>query len=104
MPRPIPSLPQGGGNLPIKGFHGDKSANPYHALDRAIEPGVGPKATLATVKNPAVIVQQGSGRTLYLTPEAAVVLDSGGQAVAVWGAARHTPKTLDLLRAAGAIK
>lgn len=93
-----------GGGLPIKGFHGSKGADPYHALHRAIQRGVSPRAILETVKNPSVVVQQGGGRTLFLTPSAAVVLDSSGQAVTVWGAVQHTPKTLELLRAAGAIK
>ena len=91
-------------DIPIKGFHGSKGANPYHALDRAIERGVSPNAILETVKNPSVIIQQGGGRTLYLTPDAAVVLDGGGQAVTIWGGAQHTPKTLELIRAAGAAK
>ena len=91
-------------DLPIKGFHGSKGANPYHALDRAVERGVSPKAILETVNNPTVVIQQGGGRTMYLTPDAAVVLDGSGQAVTIWGAAQHTPKTLELLRAAGATK
>ena len=41
---------------------------------------------------------------MYMTPDAAVVLDVSGQAVTIWGAAQHTPKTLELLRAAGATK
>jgi len=92
------------GGLPIKGFRGSKGANPFHALDRAIERGVSPKAILEAVKNPSVVVEQAGGRTLYLTKDAAVVLDSAGQALTVWGGAQHTGKTLDLLRAAGAIK
>ena len=92
------------GGLPIKGFRGSKGANPFHALDRAIDRGVSPKSILETVRNPSVVVEQAGGRTLYLTKDAAVVLDGAGQAVTVWGGAQHTGKTLDLLRAAGAIK
>jgi hypothetical protein len=101
---PRPGKATSGGELPIKGFHGSKGPNPYHAIHRAIQRGVSPKAILETVKNPAVVAQQGGGRTLYLTPDAAVVLDSSGQVVTVWGGAQHTAKTLGLLRAAGAIK
>jgi RHS repeat-associated protein len=87
----------------ITGFRGSKGPNPYHGLDRAIERGVKPREILDAVRRPAVEVAQGGGRTLYLTPRAAVVLDARRQVVTVWGAADHSPKTLDLLRAAGAI-
>ena len=85
----------------VKGFRGSMGANPYHGLDRAIERGVSPQSILNTVRNPAVVLEQGGGRTLYLTQEAAVVLDGNGQVVTVWGAAQHTPKTLELLQSAG---
>jgi hypothetical protein len=90
--------------LPLAGFRGSQGANAFHALDRAIERGVSPQAILNTLKRPSVVVQQPGGRTLYLTKEAAVVLDSTGQAVTIWGGAQHTAKTLELLRAAGAVK
>jgi hypothetical protein len=72
-------------------------------LDRAIERGVSPQSILNTIRNPTVTLPQG-GRTLYLTREAAVVLDGNGQAVTIWGGANHTAKTLELLNAAGGTK
>ena len=51
-----------------------------------------------------MIVPQGGGRTLYLTREAAVVLDGNGQAVTIWGGANHGAKTLELLNNAGGVK
>jgi RHS repeat-associated protein len=94
----------GKAGLPIRGFHGSRGSDPYHALNRAIERGVSPQAMLNALKNPSVVVKQAGGRTLYLTRDAAVVLDESGQAVTVWGSAQHSGKTLDLLRAAGAIE
>lgn len=91
-------------DLAIRGFRGSQGANPFHALDRAIERGVTPQAILDTIRNPTVVLPQGGGRTLFLTREAAVVLDSQGQAVTIWGAANHTPKTLELLKSAGGAK
>jgi len=90
-----------GGGQPVRGFRGSQGPNPYHGLDQVIERGVNPQAILKTVKNPTVAVTQGGGRTLYLTREAAVVLNSEGQVVTSWGAAQHTAKTLNLLRSAG---
>ena len=89
--------------LPIKGFDGSKGSNPYHALHRAISRGVSPNAILGTLKNPSVTLPQGGGRTLYLTKDAAVVLDNANKAVTIWGGAQHMGKTLDLLRSAGAL-
>jgi hypothetical protein len=68
-----------------------------------IERGVTPQSILNTIRNPAVTMPQG-GRTLYLTRDAAVVLDGNGQAVTIWGGANHSAKTLQLLEAAGGVK
>lgn len=83
--------------LLIKGFQGSRGANPFHGLDRAIERGVRPNNLLNTVRNPTRVVPQSGGRTLYLTNDAAVVLDSSGQVVTTWSGAEHTAKTLELL-------
>lgn len=38
---------------------------------------------------------------MYLTRQAAVILNKDGLAVTIWGGAQHNANTLDLLRAAG---
>ena len=88
----------------IRGFRGSVGKNIFHGLDRAIERGVSPKAILDAVRNPSVMQLQGRGRMLFLTPEAAVVLDKAGQVVTIWGRADHSAKTWALLQKAGAIK
>ena len=84
--------------LRLSGFRGSLGPNSFHALDRAIERGVSPQAILDTVRNPTVRIEQGGGKTLLLTNQAAVVLDKSGQAVTIWGGAQHSQKTLELLR------
>ncbi|MCP3880778.1 MAG: hypothetical protein GY701_20645 [Sulfitobacter sp.] len=39
---------------------------------------------METVRNPAAVLEQSSGRFLYLSEQGAVVLDDVGQVVTVW--------------------
>jgi hypothetical protein len=75
-------------DLGITGFRGSLNpADPFHGLNRAIERGVSPQTILETVRNPAAVLEQSSGRFLYLSEQGAVVLDDVGQVVTVWNRA-----------------
>jgi hypothetical protein len=72
-------------DIGITGFRGSTNpADPFHALDRAIDRGVSPETILDTVRSPAAVLQQTNGRYLYLGQRGAVVLDDTGQVVTVW--------------------
>jgi len=54
-----------------------------HGLNRAMDRGVSPQTVLEIVRNPAAVLDQSSGRFLYLSEQGAVVLDDVGQVVTV---------------------
>lgn len=74
--------------IALKGLSG--SVVPYHAIDQIITRGVTAPTILATLRNPVVVIQQG-GRYLYLSNNAAVVINAEGQVVTAWTSAQFTP-------------
>ena len=57
-----------------------------HGLNQAITRGVNPVTILNTVKNPVTVLQQSGGNYLYLTREAAVVINPAGRLVSTYPA------------------
>lgn len=55
-----------------------------HGLHQIINRGVSPSMILNTIKNPSIVFQQSSGRFLYVSNEAAVVLTPTGQIVTAY--------------------
>jgi RHS repeat-associated protein len=86
--------------IKISGFRGSTNPNsPFHGLDRTIARGVSPQDIMNTMRNPSVVLEQGSGSSyLYLSDNAAVVIRPSGQVVTVWGAHQFNPTTLQILR------
>ena len=56
----------------------------FHGLDQIIGRGVSPQVLQNTVNNPLVRFEGRFDRVGYLTREAYVVLDKGGQVVTSW--------------------
>jgi RHS repeat-associated protein len=74
-----------------------------HALDQAITRQVAAPALLNTVRNPAVVLSQANGgRFLFLSNNAAVVVDKAGRVVTTYGANMFKSDVIDILKAAGA--
>jgi len=59
-----------------------------HAVNQAITRGVSPQALLATIKSPVVVLQQSSGRYLYVSNQAAAVLTPAGKLVTTYPASK----------------
>jgi RHS repeat-associated protein len=78
----------------VKGFNHNGT---YHGLDRIIDRGVTPAMIKDAVMNPVVKVPQFEGRTLYLSNQAAVVLDRAGQVVTAWTKNEFNANTHNLL-------
>lgn len=57
-----------------------------HAMNQAITRGVTSPTILNIVRNPLVVLQQGSGNFLYLSRSGAVVLSPEGKMVTTYGA------------------
>lgn len=55
-----------------------------HGINQVITRGVSPDALLETVANPSAVLQQSAGQYLYLSDQAAVVLDPTGQLVTAY--------------------
>lgn len=69
-------------DIGITGFRGSVNPNdPFHALNRAIDRGVSPQTILETVRNPAAVLEQSSGRFLYLGDQGAVRVRPRGNGV-----------------------
>jgi RHS repeat-associated protein len=79
----IPSLGRVIENAPgkINGFNHDGS---FHGIDQVITRGVSPQSLLNTVQNPLATFSGRFDRTGYLSQQAYVVLDKGGQVVTSW--------------------
>ena len=69
-----------------------------HGLNQAITRSVNPSTILNTVKNPLTILKQGSGNYLYLTREAAVVLNPAGRVVSTYPAFMFDSSILNILK------
>ena len=63
----------------VTGFRG-------HGLNQTINRGVSPKAILNSVKNPKVVLEQSSGNMVFLSDDAAVVLNNSGKVVTTYPA------------------
>ena len=70
---------------------------PIHGLNQAINRGVSPQTILDTVRNPVVVLRQGSSWFLYLSESGAVVLDDIGQVVTVWNRVGFSPRNEQIL-------
>jgi RHS repeat-associated protein len=78
----------------IMGFN--RNGN-FHGLDQAITRGVSPQMILETTKNPLVTLEQSGGNILYLTRQAAVVLNQAGKVVTTYGKDLFQPHIFDIL-------
>ncbi len=83
--------------LNITGISHANPKDPFHFLNRAIERGASPSLIVETVRSPRVVLQQSNGKYLYLTDQAAVVLDQSGAVVTVWTRAEFESKILSIL-------
>ena len=63
--------------LNISGFTG-------HGVNQAITRAVSPSTLLNTVRNPSVVLQQSGGQFLYISGQAAVVLNPGGRVITTY--------------------
>jgi RHS repeat-associated protein len=70
----------------ITGFIREGSKRPFHGLDQAITRGVTTDVLKETVANPSVVLKQAGGNILYLTKQAAVVLNEAGKVVTTYAA------------------
>ena len=68
-----------------------------HGLNQTISRGVSPSALINTTKNPTVVLQQAGGNRLYLTDQAAVVLNKKGQVVTTYTSKEFKPHVQDVL-------
>lgn len=81
----------------ISSFVSNVTRDPFHGLDQAITRGVGSSTLLETVRNPLVTLQQTGGNVLYLTQQAAVVLDKAGSLVTTYGSNRFNEPIKQIL-------
>ncbi|MFT4172085.1 MAG: RHS repeat-associated core domain-containing protein, partial [Rhodocyclaceae bacterium] len=65
-------------NLKIESLH-------PHYLDRKLERGVTSSQVMEAIKSPSVVLQQKGGGYLYLTQDAAVVINKNGRLVTTYG-------------------
>jgi hypothetical protein len=71
--------------------------NNLHGLNQAINRGVDPKTLLETVKNPLVRLKQARNNILYLTKQAAVVLNKAGQVVTTYTKNEFKPHIQEII-------
>ncbi len=82
----------------ITGFIREGAANPFHGLDQAISRGVTTSTMLNTVSNPSVTLQQAGGNTMYLTRQAAVILNQAGKVVTTYGSGQFQQHVSEVLK------
>ncbi len=79
--------------------------DPYpisHYLVRKFQRGATSEGVLDTIRNPVVALHQWGGkRTVFVTPEMTVVMDSEGTLVTVWGVDDYDDGMRQLLADAG---
>lgn len=86
---------------PVEKITGFSQQNPYHYINQKVTRGVSTKTVLNTFKNPKVIVEQWGGqRYLYLTYDAAVVVNKSGELVTTYGRDTFGSTTLQILEEA----
>lgn len=69
-----------------------------HGLNQAITRGVNSPIILNTIKNPTTILQQSGGNFLYLTREAAVIMNGTGKVVSTYPASMFDNSILNILK------
>ncbi|MCC8186872.1 MAG: hypothetical protein LIP08_05005, partial [Bacteroides sp.] len=67
-----------------------------HGVNQAITRGVQPATILNTIKNPVVVLQQNRGNLLYLSREAAVVINPSGRVVSTYPASMFDSSILNV--------
>ena len=72
-----------------------------HGLNQTINRGVSPSVLLDTTKNPSVVLQQAGRNRLFLTNQAAVVLNKEGQVVTTYTSREFQPHVQNVLKQAG---
>jgi RHS repeat-associated protein len=81
----------------ISGFMRDSATRQFHGLDQAITRGVSTETILNTVRSPLVTLQQAGGNILYLSRQAAVVLDNAGKFVTTYGSSQFEQHVTEIL-------
>jgi hypothetical protein len=76
------------------------TAYSIHGLLRKVVRGVSSKEILNVLKNPGIVFSQASGkRFLFLTKEAAVVIDDSGRIITTYGKAQFRGVINDIVKA-----
>lgn len=81
----------------ITGFYREGALKPFHGLNQAISRYVSTKTILETVKNPLVTLEQAGGNIMYLTRQAAVILDKAGRVVTTYAKEQFQEHVLNVL-------
>jgi hypothetical protein len=81
-------------NLDITGFSD-------HGLDQIISRGVSPGDLLGTVNNPSVVLMQSSGRYLFLSTRAGLVLSPSGLVITAYPASMFNGGVLNVMSQLG---
>lgn len=80
----------------ISGKFGKVTENPgisiekfsSHGLDQAITRGIGSQNIINTIRNPLVVLQQGSDKYVYISKAASVVIDNSGKFITAVGSSQ----------------
>ncbi|NJM34876.1 MAG: hypothetical protein HC850_09415 [Rhodomicrobium sp.] len=72
-----------------------------HGIDQVVSRGVSPAALQATMNAPVAVLKQSSGRFLYVSQEAAVVVTPAGKVVTTYPSTLFDAPILNILKAAG---
>jgi hypothetical protein len=72
-----------------------------HGIDQVVTRGVSPAALQSTINAPVAVLQQSSGRYLYVSEQAVVVVTPAGKIVTTYPSSMFDASIQNILRAAG---